>query len=137
MNFFRKNILSIALISFVILGLMSQFTFSAGLVPCGPPSLGFKAECTTCDFYQLINNIINFITLQVVPVLAVTMIVVGAFFLITAGGSETSITKGKDIIKMAIIGSVIIMSAWLIIDVVLKNLATGDVSKSWYNIKCE
>lgn len=134
MFFFRKNIPAITLISFVILGLTGGFVFAAGLVPCGP---GIGKDCTACDFYQLINNIINFITLQVVPVLAVVMIMVGAFFMITAGGSETSIKKGKDIITMAIIGSVIIMSAWLVIDIVLKNLATGDISKSWYDIKCE
>ena len=131
MNFLRKNILLIALISFVIFGLIIQFTFAAGLVPC----LG--AECNTCHLFELLNNVINFIALQIVPVLAVAMIMVGAFFLVTAGGSETAIKKGRDVITSAVIGSLIILSAWLVIDVILKNLAPGDTSKTWYDIKCE
>jgi hypothetical protein len=41
-------------------------------------------------------------------------IIVGGFMLVTSAGKEAQVTKGKDIVKYAIIGLVIAMSAYFI-----------------------
>lgn len=140
MDFFRKNILSITVMGLMVLGSISNFAFAKDIIPCGPASLGFSEECNACQLYQLIQNVIDFITLQIAPVLAVVMILVGAFFLITAGGSEESVKKGRDIITKTIIGILIIMGSWLVIDTVLLGLAkdySSSGTKPWNKIKCD
>lgn len=125
-------------ISLMVFGLFGQFALAADpLVPCGPASLGFEQMCDTCQLFKLAQNIVTLITTEVAPVLAVIMIVVGAFFLLTAGGSEKAITKGKTIITSAIVGIMIILASWLVINLILSSLAPKATSGPWYQINCE
>ncbi len=60
----------------------------------------------------------------------------GAFVIMTAGGSEEKVKKGKEIMTTAITGLVIMLSARLIIGTVLQVL-TGSATKiPWTTIKC-
>lgn len=60
-----------------------------------------------------IIQIINFLVLTVGSV-AFVAIVIGGFILMTSHGNENMVTKGKDIITMAIIGLVIVLMAYFI-----------------------
>jgi len=94
----------------------------AGLVPCGPGKT--KAECQWEDFFQLAKNIIDFLMYIVIP-LATVMIVAGGIFILTAGDSTSRVAKGKEIITSAVVGLLIALLSWLVIDTIIKIVAVG------------
>ncbi len=61
-----------------------------------------------------IVRVINFLSLGIAS-FGILAVIVGGFFLLTASGREEQITRGKDMIKFAIIGIVVAVSAyWLV-----------------------
>lgn len=114
---------------------------TGGLVPCGPG----KADpvCDVCDFFVLIDNIIDFISIKIAPYLALLLIIGGAFMMIVSGGSETQYAKGKTIITSAIVGLLIIWGSWVIIDTIMSGLTsfgsqgTAPNFIPWNTIQCQ
>jgi len=98
--------------------LLSTLVAQAALVPCGTES---THPCTWCDFGQLAKNIIDFLVYLVFP-LAAIMIVVGGITIMTAGGSTERVAKGKEMVTAAVVGLLIALLAWLIIDTIIKML---------------
>jgi len=111
--------------------LFSILIAEAALVPCGP---GPGRECTWCDFGVLIKNIIDFMIYLVFP-LAAVMIVVGGIMIMTAGGSTERVANGRGIITAAIIGILIALLSWLIVDTIIK-LLTGGRMGPWNKLTC-
>jgi hypothetical protein len=100
----------------ILLGLSFLFFCTrvhARLVPCG----GSQDPCTWCHFGKLIENIIDFLMYLVFP-LAVLMIVIGGILIMTSGGSSSRFSKGKEMITGAIIGILIALISWMIIDTI-------------------
>lgn len=64
--------------------------------------------------YAILTNLLNFL-LGIVGVLAIIMLVIGAFMYLTAAGDEKRIDTGKDIVKWSIFGIVIALSALVIV----------------------
>lgn len=124
---FSKIVILLAVIVFVF---SAQFA-SAALVPCGPGTA--KATCDVCDFFTLIDKIINFVMLDIAPALALLLIIVGAIVIITSGGSQANYDKGKGIIFAAVLGFLIILGAWFIINLVM-SFTTG--ANTWNTINC-
>ena len=125
----------------VILGLFIvaflAFAYSvsaAGLVPCGntPDDL-----CTTCDFFQLFDNVKNFLLFKIVPPVGVLFVVIAGFFILTAGAKSDHYARGKKILTDLVWGLLIIFGAWMLTNTVIKLLASeSDISGSWYKIEC-
>ncbi len=71
-----------------------------------------QAKTTTIGAY--IVRFVNFLAL-LIGSFGILAVIVGGYFLLTAGGREEAITRGKDIIKFAIIGIIVAVSAfWLV-----------------------
>lgn len=98
-------------------------TLAAGLVPCGGPAP--EAPCELRHFLILAQKIINFLTLQFMPVATAAGVAVGGIWILISGGNETYRKKGKDIINMSIWGAIIVMISWLIVNEIMLNFATG------------
>lgn len=129
-------ILIISLIVLIGFSIFAPIVFAAGLVPCGNP--GQKA-CTVCDFFSMADDIIKYTIKYIVPTVAAILMVVGAFFYMTAGGLASQIKKGHDIITSTVIGVVIVLLAWIIVDSAIKAL-TGKsqlLGKPWSTIECK
>lgn len=94
---------------------------AAGLVPCGGTG---QSPCNWCHFSQLAINIIDFLMYLVFP-LAAVMIVIGGIFIMTSGGSSGRFSKGKEMITAAVIGILIALLSWIIIDTIISTIATG------------
>lgn len=62
---------------------------------------------------SFIIQIINFLVLTIGSVCFLA-IIIGGFILMTSNGNENSLTKGKDIIKFALIGLGVSLSAYII-----------------------
>lgn len=84
-------------------------------VPCNPTLLPKEpGACNLVTFLEFLRNIINFLLTLAIP-LAVGFIAWGAFVIITAGGSEEKVKKGRGIITAAVVGIAIALGSWLII----------------------
>lgn len=128
-----KKILKTAIVPAIILLLLSINLASAqGLVQCGNPG---QPACNLCSFLELVKILINF-AIQITFAFAGLFITWGAFVIMTAGGSEERVKDGRKMVTTAVIGLVIMLSAWLILGTVIQIL-TGSPSKlPWTEIKC-
>ena len=70
------------------------------------------------DLISDVNNIIN-VVIGVLGVVAVVVVIYGGFLFLTAQGDPGKIKKGKDSITWGIIGLVIALLSWSIINFVL------------------
>lgn len=73
------------------------------------------------DLEGTVTNIINVI-LYVVGILAVVMIVIGGVQYTTSGGDQAAVTKAKNTILYGIVGLVVAILAYAIVNFVLKQL---------------
>lgn len=89
-----------------------------------PNCSGTGLNCGTTDPNAFIKNIIN-ILLSVAFALAVLFLIIGGFWYITSAGNEETAEKGKSTAINAIIGIVIIILSYVIVNVV-----AGLISKS-------
>jgi hypothetical protein len=76
------------------------------------------------SFRQLVLTILNFF-LGFLGLLAVVMIIYGGILYVSAAGAQEKIDKGKKIIMYAIVGIVIILLSFAIVNTVLGGAGTG------------
>ena len=108
---------------------------AAGLVPCGGHG---EPSCTFCHFFELINNIVRFVMFNLVPVIAVLMLVFGGVMFLFAGAKPEMLMKAKGIITSTVVGLVIVFGAWVIVNTILTKTGIIDTPSilEWYNIDC-
>lgn len=87
------------------------------LVPACP-----AGGCGFDELMKLINKVINFLLFTIAVPLAAIIFAYAGFLLITAGGDPAKATKAKAIIKNLLIGFIIALAAWLIINTILSTL---------------
>lgn len=91
-----------------------------GLVPdCPVDGCGFN------ELMTLINNVIKFLLFTVATPLAALVFVYAGIMLLTSGGSSEKMTTAKKIIKNLIIGYVVALAAWLVINTILTSEFLG------------
>lgn len=110
---------------------------SKGLVKCG------KAEqrmCTLCDLISGLNTIIVYLR-NIVLVVALTSIVVAGIMYIVSFGEQKLIGNAKTIIKNALIGVIVMLAAWLIVNSTIRILGAktdlGIRVQSWDTFICQ
>jgi hypothetical protein len=114
-----------------------------GLVPCGR-TCDDKctkncecAPCTLCHLFVLFKRIVDFLTINIIFPLAILMIVIGGVMFLTAGGDPGRIGGAKKILTATIIGLVIILTAWLLVDTVIMFLVPASSPfQNWETIDC-
>jgi type II secretory pathway component PulF len=72
---------------------------------------------TNLTLVQIVGRILNFL-LSIVGVASLIMLIVGAFMYLTAAGDEGRIDSGKSIVKYAIIGIIVALSALVLVRLV-------------------
>ena len=73
------------------------------------------------DLYTMIQNILNWI-FGVIGIVAVIMIIIGGFNMMISSGDPGKVKKGKDTILYGIIGLVVAILAFAIVNFVLTNV---------------
>ena len=113
--------------------LLPAATQAAGLVPCGgaPPEL----PCQSCDVVQLENNIVGWLVM-ILGILAAIVIVYAGVKLVTSGGNQHAMEEAKSMISNIIIGYLIVLAAWLVIDYGLKALLNTGTFGVWNEVQC-
>jgi len=82
-------------------------------------------DCSACHLVNMANGIIVWIIGFLVLMFAVLMVVAG-FGLVTSGGNPSAKTAAKDKFVNALIGLLIVLSAWLLIDTIIRGLVSDD-----------
>lgn len=118
-------------VAFILGGffIFTDITFAA-LVPCDGPT------CQTCDLVKLANNILKFLVEVMVVAGALTAAFAG-FQMVFSGGDEHAISHAKEMLTNVVVGFVILFSAWLIVDTVMKMFVNESVLVGpWHQIQC-
>jgi cell wall-associated NlpC family hydrolase len=127
-----KFLFSIALIT---LALLPDTTSAQGIFA----GICEGATCSACHLAVIGNTLIDWL-IGVIMVLFAVLAVVAGFGLVTAGGNPTAVTDAKSKFTNAIIGLLIVLSAWLIVDTLMKALiGNNGVIEGygpWAEIKC-
>lgn len=89
-----------------------------GLVACE------GTDCSACNLVDMANTGIILLFGFVGMIFAVLMTIAG-FGLVTSGGSQSALEAAKSKFQNAIIGLIIVMAAWLLVDTLLKSLLQG------------
>lgn len=130
----HKIIKELIIFSLLILLFMPLLTSAAGLVPCG----GEGDPCTTCDLLVLVQNVLEF-AIKMAFLIIIGFIVYGGFRWIFSLGKEENLKAGQQIITNAIIGLIIILTAWIIVNTVfwaIKGMGGDDYTGTWFHIEC-
>jgi hypothetical protein len=115
-------LVTIGIVLILIFSFLPISAEAAGLVPCGGGS--GEPECSVCDLVTLADNVINFI-IQLSFVISALLFAYAGFLFFTAGADPGKVTSARKIFTNAIIGIIIILTAWLLVNVLLTVL-TGD-----------
>ena len=110
-----------------------EFNFSTGIIPvdatsgntCFDGAGGINMIVGWCDILQIISNIIGIVYALVIPLITI-IIIIGGLYLVTAGGNEGQIKKGKGFLKSAIIGLIIVLSAGIIVGLIIRGLGVTE-----------
>lgn len=94
-------------------------------VPAGSVING-QQGCGLVHFIATIRIVINYLVVIALPLVA-AFIVWGGIVIMSAAGSTERVAQGKKTITAAIIGLIILLSAWLIISLLYQVLPLGDV----------
>lgn len=119
MNKTFKQVATIALLAFSLLLIASPVFVSADLVT--PTMINGAANSTNAS--GILATVTNWV-LGIVGAVAILFIIYGGFRYITAQGNSQQMDTAKNILIKAIIGLVIVVVAYVIVQVVIAALVT-------------
>lgn len=103
------------------------------LVPIVPDSCNGVGGCQSiCDFAKLAQNVLNDGIIIAVIVAAFTFAYAG-FRLVVARGNPAGLTAAKKLLLNVLIGTFLIVGAWLIVDTLISALV-GHTGLQWNRI---
>jgi hypothetical protein len=103
---------------------------SGGLVPCS------GSMCQACHLVQMGDTIVRFL-ISIFAVIGAILIAWAGFLMATSAGNMSKRDKGKGILMNTVIGLIIMLAAWLIVDTVMKTLAGNNQRLgTWNQVQC-
>lgn len=118
---------------------LMPFSASAQIVQCGN---SVPYDCGTCELIALGNNLIDFL-IVIMTVMAGIIFVYAGYLMVTSGGNVGQFKRAKQIFTNVVIGLVIMLVAFLIIDIVMRSFLPGGtvsygggVTSLWSDIEC-
>jgi hypothetical protein len=94
--------------------------------------------CTLCDLIKGINDIVQFL-MKISIGIALLAITIGGILYIVSSGDSGMMDKAKSAIKNALIGFIIVFSAYLIVNTTIVYLGTKTdlgISAHWGTFDC-
>lgn len=128
-NIAKKDLIVLVLAMFVFVPLD---VWAAQIIPCTGGD-----SCRACDLVSLINNVIKF--LIVIGSLVGTLACMYAgFLLVTGGDNQSTRAKAKGMFTGVVVGIAIMMSGYVIVDLMIKSLVDPAyfAGKQWWDIEC-
>lgn len=124
------TLLTIGILVLVVLFAFPSHVF-AGEGFFGPivPSCDPVAGCGKAELIQLASNLFNFL-ISLAMFITVIFTLWGGFIFLTSGGSTDRIERGKKTITAAIVGLIIVLVAWVTINILMDFFT--NCTGSWY-----
>ena len=102
-------------------------SFANGIVPCEGP------DCNICHLAALAQRILNFLIILATSV-ATAIFMYAGFLYLMAGGDPGKVSKAHSLFWNVIVGLVIMLSAWLIVDIFMSVLLNKAFLQNWNTI---
>ena len=119
------------LLSFSVFVVPLAASAQGGLVPCGN-----EISCELCHVVELVDNVLSFLVAVMISIAIIVFIWAGIKFTLSQGGQE-HVTTARRIIASAIIGLIIVLAAWIIIDFGLRIIFGPEGGLTlWGSIEC-
>lgn len=139
-------VIALLAVAFLALATPAHAGIFDGLVPCGNMSVSGSptsdvittGECTVCHYQILLQNILNFLIAIMVAVAALLFANAGVLYVL-APASPANVAKAHKLFMNTLVGIVIILSSWLLVDFAMKSLlADGEVNSAgpWNAVLC-
>lgn len=99
-----------------------------GLIACYPQTEApnnHPCGCTVCHVFATLHRIVQFLTFQIALPLAVLLFVVAGFMLLISGANPQLRESGKKMLTTAVIGLLIVLLSWVIINTIINVLGGG------------
>jgi len=129
-----KTLIKIIPLLTLTLFLLAPETVSAQLVPLVPlvQCDGVKVECDLCAFVQMFDRIEKWLV-AILTLVAVMLMVYAGFKMVSSTGNPSAVQEAKKLLVNVLIGFVIVLAAWVIVDTLLKALMgdTAQVGRIW------
>ncbi len=106
-----------------------SFAQDTGLVPCKGP------ECEACHVVQLAQNILTWVINIMASIIAL-IFVIGGIKMVMSAGDTGAVKQARKMITNSVIGFIILLTAWLIMDTVLKTFVNEGAIGPWHQIEC-
>lgn len=97
----------------------------------------YARDCTRCDAFRLVKNVIDFILIGIVPPVGAVLFIVGGLMILLGGANPNLIAKGKTLFWNTFIGLIIIFSAWLVANTFIKSFGPDQIKDSWFRFTCK
>ncbi len=128
----------VIILALTVLLTVPAVTFAAETGFLGPivPSCAYAQgeTCRACDLVALVSNILRFLVAFSVLV-ATGMFAYAGVLYVTASTAPKNIESAKSIFSSVFIGLVLVLAAWLIVDLMLRTLTGSDLNVLT-NIEC-
>ena len=119
---------------FLLLPGAEVYAGPGGFVPCE------GTECSACDLVTLIQRLLVWL-IGIIFVIFAVLLAVAGFGLVTSGGNQTALSDAKSKFTNALIGIVIVLAAWLMVDTLMRAILPGDTGTisgwgPWMEVQC-
>ena len=104
-------------------------TGATGLIPCD------GVTCQACDLVQLGQNLLSWF-IKTMAAVIVLIFAWGGLKMVMSGGSTEGVSEAKGMMTNAVIGFIVLLGSWLVVDTVLKEITNEGVIGPWNKITC-
>lgn len=101
--------------------LVFAWTPSERLITCGAVD-GSQPECNFNELLNTANNIIDFLLIYFATPLAAIIFAWAGFIYLTSAGNSSKVSKAKSMMKNMLIGYVIALASWIIVNTIMSAL---------------
>lgn len=103
-----------------------------GLVPCGGDG---QPDCQSCHVTFLIQNVFDWLGTIFSIIFPILLISLGLYLVSSVGGVEAK-TAVRRFLSVVIVGYIIFMASWFLVDLGMKMMVNNDTYSFWEEIKC-
>jgi len=126
----------IFLILIILIGLFLNNQAFAALVTCDPALPAGPGSCDLCALFETIQNVVNFLIGLAFSITNI-MLVYGGIRMYFSGDNPGNRKTATNIVINAVIGLVIVLTSWVIINTIITFLAKpGSPPTFWTQLNC-
>lgn len=130
----KKSALLVSFIFLIFTFFICEKVLAAGLVPCGTSEN--PSPCTLCHLIIGFKNIFDYLLGTVLfPLFTLGIVISGVLYMVSSG-NKSLVEKAKTAFTYSLMGAVVALTSWLLVNAVLSALGYKSVG-NWWNYTCD